>query len=278
MRLLEIRRALFEAEQRSRVAGEAQQDRENQKQAVIQRMTEIQADLGLARTQYEISLALASPANETLITPDNPTLIATEVAKLKKNKLRAEVQVDPQTGVRRARVLWPNSVGPQNVRVLYAASRDALKELCDGLEDQLRRAEVDAEAARAQSAVRREQEIKTQVAQRVEGLRAQDESLGLRLDQEDNLGKTLLAEELPTRRASIPAVTEAIVKGKGVSPSLPSAPLLPERRPRKALQEEVRTTVLEEAARRGIRVRFSPAPGVPDRTAEFDNWIKVLLP
>lgn len=277
-RLLEIRRAQFEAEQRLYVAGEAQKDRDSQQESVLKRMSELQADLGLARAQYEISRALASPENDTLMTPDNPTLIAAEVAKLQAGQLRAAIQVDPKTGVRRARVLWPSSAAPRNVRVLYAASRDALKELCDTLETQIRRAETDAEATRVERANQREEDIRKQVNQRLEGIRAQNESRGLPFDQEDSLGKTLLAEALPTRRASVP--TSALPSPPPLR--LPSPPLSPtltaERRPVRALQEEVRAAVLDEAARRGIQVRFSPAPGVPDRTAEFANWIKVALP
>lgn len=277
-RLLEIRRAQFEAEQRLRVAGEAQQDRDTQREAVLQRMSELQADLGLARAQYEISRVLASPDNDTLMTPDNPTLIAAEVAKLKAGQLRAAIQVDPKTGVRRARVLWPSSAAPRNVRVLYAASRDALKELCETLETQIRRAETEAEATRIERANQREEDIRKQVNQRLEGIRAQNESRGLQLDQEDSLSKTLLAEALPTRRASVPTPAVSPLPPLRLPSPSPNLILTAERRPVRVLQEEVRAAVLDEAARRGIQVRFSPAPGVPDRTAEFANWIKVALP
>ena len=281
VRVLEIRRGQFEAEERLRVAGEAQTDRENQEKTVLARMGELRDDLSLAKAQYEISFALASLENDSFLIPDDPIKVEAEVKRLKAAKLRAEIRTDATSGIRRARVLWPGGVLPRSVRVLYAASRDALKVLCDQLELEVTQAETGAEATRRQRAVERESEIKSQVARRLEGIRSQDESLNLRLDQEDNLGKTLLAEELPTRRAS---VAGAPIESQGATliAALPTRAGRPQRQSSRSTaeseQEQVRAAVLDEAQKRGIRVRFSPASGVPDRTVEFANWIKVKLP
>lgn len=280
-RVIEIRRAQFEAEERLRVSGEAQIDRENQAKSVLERMEEIRDDLSLAKAQYEISRVLASPENDTFLIQEDPIKVAAEIQRLKSTNLRAEIQIDVKTGVKRARVLWPGGVSPRSVRVLYAASRDALKVLCDSLEREVSQAETDAASVRKQRAIERENDIKNQVAQRLEGIKGQSESLNLRLDQEDNLAKIFLAEELPTRRASVSAPTQEIKKTNTVSP-LPqrlrpvAAQSLPNFRANEL--EELRAAVLDEAQKRGIRVRFSPASGVPDRTAEFANWIKVKLP
>lgn len=262
------------------MAGKAAEDRSEAQRTVADQVLALKDDLALAQTQYQISRALASPANDTLLFPDEPEKVAAEVERLKAAQLRAAIQVDPVTGVRRARVLWANGVPPRNPRVHYAASRDVLEVLCRELEARITTAETTAEQKRQQSADERESEIKQRVGQRLEGLKSRDETFLLRLDQEESLGRVLLAEELPTRRAAgrapgspLPAV-KSLRAPKGSSPT---ATTTLERGWQVAQEADLRARVQDVAQRRGILVSFSPQPGVPDRTAEFARWIKVSL-
>ncbi|WP_395142595.1 hypothetical protein [Armatimonas sp.] len=248
-------------------------------------MALLRDDIALAQIQYQISQALASPANDTLLAPDDPVKVQAEVTRLKAAALRAEIQTDPLTGVRRAKVLWTGGTPPRNPRVLYAASRDVLKVLCDTLDGQVAQAQKDADQKRLLSAREREAEVQIRIAQRLEGLRSRAENFVLRLDQEESLGKILLAEELPTRRAASASLPLTSSPTTAPSPkntvflkpltSLPTNQTLTTER--SALEAEVRAAVLDVAQRRGIMISFRPRPGVPDRTAEFANWIKVSL-
>ena len=277
-RFLEISRAQFEVQERLLTAGKAQEDREEAQRSVSEQVAALNDDLSLAQTQYQVSRALASPANDSLLAPDEPEKVAAEVARLKAAKLRAEIQVDP-LGVRRAKVLWQEGGPPRNARVLYAASRDALKVLCDALEAQVARAELLAEAKRQKKADEREIEVGQRVAQRLEGIRSRDETFLLRLDQEEGLSRILLAEELPTRRAAGSQRTASL--SPSVSVNMNRKGTLPTVQPKEsapsALEAEIRAVVQDVARRRGIRVSFSPRSGVPDRTTEFAQWIKVRL-
>lgn len=278
-RFLEISKSYFEDQERPQARSQADDDRKEAMRTVSEEVARLKDDLSLAQTQYQISRALASPANDTLLAPDEPEKVAKEVKRLRAIPLRAQIQVDALTGVRRARVAWENGVAPRNARVLYAASRDALETLCQELEDTIKRAELQAEQKRLQSAQERESEIKQRVEQRLEGLRSRDETFSLRLDQEESLNRVLLAEELPTRRAAgTPPSSGLPVRPRGPSPQLEeSRPAKRENNEQKALVAELRAQVEDIAKRRGIIVSFSPLPGVPDRTREFANWIKVSL-
>lgn len=278
-RFLDISKSQFEAQERLAIAGKAAEDRLEAQRTVTDQQTALKDDLSLAQTQYQISRALASPANDTLLAPDEPEKVAAEVKRLKAANLKAEIQVDPLTGVRRARVLWANGLPPRNPRVLYAASRDVLADLCRELEDRLALSETQAEAKRLANAKEREEEINQHVAQRLEGLRSRDETFVLRLDQEESLGRVLLAEELPTRRAADIPPGQRLPTSKGGAAlwKSGSSATKTEKDWRKTLEVEVRARVEDVAKRKGILVSFSPAPGVPDRTSEFANWIKVGL-
>ena len=284
-RLLEISQAQFEAQERLLTAGKAQEDREEAQRSIAERVEALREDLSLAQAQYQVSRALASSSNDTLLYPDEPEKVAAEVERLKAAKLRAEIKVDALTGVRRAKVLWAGGVPPRNPRVLYAASRDVLKVLCDQLADQVTLAETSAEEKREQSAQDREQEVRRRVAQRLEGIRSRDETFLLRLDQEESLSGILLAEELPTRRAAEEQpVSKPVEKLRQPQErAKKSVEIASEKKTKESMQSaseleaEVRAAVLDIAKRRGIRVSFSPRPGLPDRTAEFANWIKVSL-
>ncbi|MBB6051887.1 hypothetical protein [Armatimonas rosea] len=278
-RFLEISKSYFEDQERPQARSQADDDRKEAMRTVSEEVARLKDDLSLAQTQFQISRALASPANDTLLAPDEPEKVAKEVKRLRAIPLRAQIQVDSLTGVRRARVAWENGVAPRNPRVLYAASRDALETLCQELEDTIKRAELQAEQKRLQSAQERESEIKQRVEQRLEGLRSRDETFSLRLDQEESLNRVLLAEELPTRRAAgTPPSSGLPVRPRGSSPQVvESRPAKRENNEQKALVAELRAQVEDIAKRRGIIVSFSPLPGVPDRTREFANWIKVSL-
>jgi hypothetical protein len=278
-RFLEISKSQFEAQERLAIAGKAAEDRLEAQRMVTDQLAALKDDISLAQTQYQISRALASPANDTLLAPDEPEKVAAEVKRLKAANLKAQIQVDPLTGVRRARVLWINGLPPRNPRVLYAASRDALADLCQELEDRLTLSETQAEAKRIENASEREKEISQHVAQRLEGLRSRDETFVLRLDQEESLSRVLLAEELPTRRAADipPGQRLPSSKGEALLGKTGSSASKTENDWRKTLEVDVRARVEDVAKRKGIVVSFSPAPGVPDRTSEFANWIKVGL-
>ncbi|WP_395088410.1 hypothetical protein [Armatimonas sp.] len=280
-----ISQALFEVQERRTSVAKAQEDRLEAERSVSEKVAMLRDDLALAQIQYQISQALASPANDTLLAPDDPVKVQAEVTRLKAAALRAEIQTDPLSGVRRAKVLWTRGSPPRNPRVLYAASRDVLKVLCDTLDAQVTQVQKDAEQKRLLRAQEREAEVQIQIAQHLEGLRSRSESFVLRLDQEESLGKILLAEELPTRRAasgSLPLTSPLTPSPspKNTAPvkqltSLPTnSTLITER---SALEAEVRAAVLDIAQRKGILISFRPRPGVPDRTAEFANWIRVSL-
>ncbi|WP_309715181.1 hypothetical protein [Armatimonas sp.] len=279
-RLLEISKAQIEGQEQLLVAGKAQEDREEAQKSIVEQLALMKDDISLAQTQYQVSQALASPENNTLLIRDEPEKVAAEVERLKKAGLRAEIQIDPTTQARRAKVLWADGVPPRNPRVLYAASRDVLKVLCDQMSVRVAQVEVQAEEKRKQSAQDRDEEVRRRVAQRLEGIRSRDETFLLRLDQEENLSRILLAEELPTRRAAgkLPAV--AIRPPQvGTLPKKPTVqPILKrEESASSPLEAELRAAVLDVAQRRRIRVSFTPRPGLPDRTTEFANWIKVSL-
>lgn len=280
-----ISQANFEAQERLVSVGKAKEDRLAAANSITEKVALLKDDLALAKTQYEISRILASPANDTLLTPDTPVKVQEEVTRLKAANLRAEIQTDALTGVRRAKVLWAGGLPPRNPRVLYAASRDVLKTLWDSLEAQVSKVEAEAEEKWLQSAQEREAEIQIKVIQHLEGLRSIDENFVLRLDQEQSLNQILLAEELPARRAVSTSPLPLPITMQGGAVALPprSAPSsgttksVASDKARSALEAEVRAAVLDVAQRRGIRVSFSPSPGVPDRTAEFVNWIRVSL-
>jgi hypothetical protein len=279
-RLLEISKAQIEAQEQLLVAGKAQEDREEAQKSVSEQLALLKDDVFLAQTQYQVSQALASPENNTLLVRDEPEKVAAEVERLKKAGLRAEIQVDELTQTRRAKVLWAGGIPPRNPRVLYAASRDVLKVLCDQMSVQVAQVEAQAEEKRKLRTQDRDDEVRRRVAQRLEGIRSRDETFLLRLDQEQNLSRILLAEELPTRRAAgkparvaAPPPKLAAALGK-----MTAQPIL--RREESAtapLEAELRAVVLDVAQRRRIRVSFTPRPGLPDRTMEFANWIKVSL-
>jgi len=279
-RLLEISKAQIEAQEQLLVAGKAQEDREEAQRSIVEQLNLLKDDIFLAQTQYQVAQALASPENNTLLVRDEPEKVAAEVERLKKAGLRAEIQVDPATQIRRAKVLWAEGAPPRNPRVLYAASRDVLKVLCDQMSARVAQVEAKAEEKRKQSAQERDEEVRRRVAQRLEGIKSRDETFLLRLDQEENLSRILLAEELPTRRAA----------GKRPSATIrpPQAAILPikptvqtlrkkEEIATSPLEAELRAVVLDVAQRRRIQVSFTPRPGLPDRTMEFANWIKVSL-
>ncbi len=280
-----ISQAQLEVQERRTSVDKAKEDRLEAERSVSEKVAMLRDDLALAQIQYQISQALASPANDTLLAPDDPVKVQVEVARLKATALRAEIQTDPLTGVRRAKELWPGGSPPRNPRVLYAASRDVLKVLCDTLDGQVAQAQKDAEQKRLLSAQEREADVQIRIAQRLEGLRSRDENFVLRLNQEESLGKILLAEELPTRRAasvSLPLTSPLNPSSspKNTAPvkwltSLPTSSTLTTER--SALEAEVRAAVLDVAQRKGILISFRPRPGVPDRTAEFANWIRVSL-
>ena len=280
-----ISQAQLEVQERRTAVDKAKEDRLEAERSISEKVALLKDDLALAQIQYQISQALASPANDTLLAPDDPVKVQAEVARLKATALRAEIQTDPLTGVRRAKVLWTGGSPPRNPRVLYAASRDVLKVLCDTLDDQVAQVQKDAEKKRLLSAQEREADAQVRIAQRLEGQRSRDENFVLRLNQEESLGKILLAEELPTRRAtstSLPLTSPRIpspspqnaTPGKRLTSLSTNSTLTTER---SALEAEVRAAVLDVAQRKGIRISFRPRPGVPDRTAEFANWIRVSL-
>ena len=281
-RLLEISEAQIEAQERLLVAGKAQEDREEAQKSVAEQLALIKDDVSLAQTQYQVSRALASPENNTMLIRDEPEKVATEVERLKKAGLRAEIQIDPITQARRAKVLWAGGVPPRNPRVLYAASRDVLKVLCDEMSGRVAKVEAQAEEKRKQSAQDRDEEVRRRVAQRLEGIRSRDETFLLRLDQEESLSRILLAEELPTRRAAgkLPSVALRPPQTQGDAVPAKAAVQPIQKKQESAtspLEAELRAAVLDVAQRRRIRVSFTPRPGLPDRTTEFAKWIKVSL-
>ncbi len=278
IRFLEISKAQFEVQERLVAMGKDQDDQEEAQRSVAEQVAALNDDLSLAQIQYQVSRALASPANDTLLAPDEPVKVAAEVERLKANKLRAELQVD-SLGLRRAKVIWPGGAPPRNARVLYAAARDALKELCDSLEAQISQTEVLAEVKRQWRREERELEVRQRVAQRLEGIKSRDETFLLRLDQEEGLSRVLLAEELPTRRAAEQAVIASMPSSQQVKTNHQNIPLLVRSKESasSAQEAEIRAVVQDIARQRGIRLYFAPRPGVPDRTAEFAQWIKVRL-